>query len=381
MQKTIIAALALLVSGAAQAAADEPIRIGVTTTMTGTAALFGQHEKMGVELALGELNAQGGVIGRKLEVVVEDNRCNPAEGVKAATKLISDHKVVAMLGAMCSSVTLAIMPVVQRAELPLLVEISTAAAIVQQSGIGGNDWVFKLNPGDDDMAEAIVAFLAKENVKRVAFAAEDTDYGRGGVKVFAEAMKKHGMEVSATEHFPQGLPDFSTLLTKMAALKPDRIAGYFLKTDNDNIFRQVEALDLRIPFTGRIELSLAAAAVSPQFLKAGGLDGTSGINPYAAAWPDPANQAFVAKFKQANAGQEPLQQSFYGYEATLLLADAIKRAGKAEPKAIRDALKTAKFKSMLGATLEFDEHNHAHNNALILQIKNGTLQFVGLAKT
>src|SRR5215813_4529698 len=108
MQKTMIAALALLIGGTAQA--QEPIRIGLTTTMTGTAALFGQHDKLGMDLALQEINAQGGVLGRKIEGFVEDNRCNPAEGVKAATKLLNETKVVALFGGMCSSVTLAVMP-------------------------------------------------------------------------------------------------------------------------------------------------------------------------------------------------------------------------------------------------------------------------------
>src|SRR5262249_1036048 len=145
----------------------------------------------------------------------EDNRCNPAEGVKAATKLLTETKVVALFGGMCSSVTLAVMPIVQRAQIPFIVTISTAQSIAQQAGAGGNEWTFKTNPSDDTMAEGIAEKLKADGVKRLAFLAEETDYGRGGVKVFTEAAKKRGIEIIATEYFPQGMPDFSTAMAKM----------------------------------------------------------------------------------------------------------------------------------------------------------------------
>lgn len=349
--------------------------------MTGTAAVFGMHDKLGMDLAIQEINAAGGLLGRKVEGYVEDNRCNPAEGVKAATKLLNETKVVALMGAMCSSVTLAVMPLVQRAQIPFVVPVSTAATIAQQSGKGGNEWTFKINPADDTMADAIAERLKEMNVKTLAFIAEETDYGRGGVKGFTESLQKRGIKVIATEFFPQGLPDFSTLLTKVASMKPDFVAGYFLRGDNESIMRTVEALEFKIPFAGRLDLHSTMQAVSPQYVAKGGLDGYLAINPYQPDWDDPKNVAFVEKFKKFAKGEAPLQQGFYSYEGTLLLADAIKRAGSTDPKAIRDALKATKFPSMMGATYEFDDNHLAHNNAIIQSIKGGKIFVVTLQKT
>jgi branched-chain amino acid transport system substrate-binding protein len=365
---------------AATAAAQDPIRLGASLPMTGTAAMFGQHSKWGMELAMTEINAAGGVLGRKLAATVEDNRCNPAEAAKVATKLIDQDKAPMILGALCSSATLATMPLVARAQVPLVVDNSTAPSIAEQSGVGGNTWIFKTNPSDDTMAQAMVEHLKTEGVKRLAFIAEDTDYGRGGVQAFVAAATKAGMTPLAPEFFPQGTPDFSILLTKIEALKPDRIVGYFLRGDSDNMMRQVEAMDLRIPFTGRIDLHSVSMAVSPAFLKKGGLDNTSAINPYQPDWDEPKNLAFVAKFKAAF-GQAPLQMGLYSYEATLIMTDAIKRAGSLEAPKLRDALKATKFPSMLGATYEFDDHNLAHNNAIIQAIKGGEIKVIGLSKT
>jgi len=370
--------LTMLLAGTA--AAEEPIRIGASEPMTGTAAVFGEQAKWGIELALSEINAAGGVLGRKLELVVEDNRCNPAEAAKAVTKLIDENKVVTVIGALCSSATLATMPLIARAQIPLVVTNSTAASIAQLSGIGGNPWVFKTNPADDTMAQALVEHLKKEGVKTLAYMAEDTDYGRGGVQGFAEAAAKAGIKSLPPEVFPQGTPDFSVLLAKIEAQKPDRIVGYFLRGDNDNIMRQVEAMQLKIPFTGRIDLHSAAMAMSPEYLKAGGLDHTTAINPYQPDWDDPKNLAFVEKFKKAT-GHAPLQMGLYEYEATYVLVEAIKRAGSTDPKALQAALKLTKYPSILGATIEFDDHNCAHNNALIQSIEGGVIKVIELSKT
>ena len=377
--RVVLSCLAtLLLAGAA--AAQEPIRIGASEPMTGTAAVFGEHAKWGAELALSEINGAGGVLGRKLELVVEDNRCNPAEAAKVATKLLDENKVVSLLGALCSSATLATMPLVARAQIPFVVSISTAASIAQQSGVGGNTWTFKINPADDTMAQAMVEHLKQEGIKTLAYLAEDTDYGRGGVQGFADAAAKAGIKSLPPEFFPQGTPDFSVVLAKIESQKPDRIVGFFLRGDNDNIMRQVEAMQLKIPFTGRIDLHSATKAVSPEFLKAGGLDRTSAINPYQPDWDDPRNLAFVEKFRKMT-GQAPLQMGLYEYEAVLVLADAIKRAGSTEPKALQAALKATKLPSILGGTYEFDDHNLAHNNALIQAIEGGVIKVIALSKT
>jgi branched-chain amino acid transport system substrate-binding protein len=368
--------LALLaVLAALPAPAAEPIKSGLSTPLTGTAANLGQQDRYGAEFAVAELNAAGGVLGRPLALIAQDNRCNPAEAVKAAGRLIDEDKVSALLGAMCSSATLATMPVVLRAKLPFVVAISTAEAITKQAGSGGNGWTFKLNPTDAGLAHALVGFLGERGVKRIAVLAEDTDYGRGGVAAMTEAAKPVGVEIVLADFFQQGTQDFTTVLTKYRAQKPQAIALYALGADHMNYFRQYVTAGLAIPMTGRVNMS----EVQKTYLGSGAVDGTTSVFPYDPNVENPANQAFVASFK-AKHGTEPFYQSFYSYEATKLLADAIARAGSTDAEPLRQAIQSTDYRSMLGESYSFDDHNQAHNNAVITEVKAGKVHVVALRK-
>src|ERR1700679_1650697 len=143
MKRLLMAVLAAgLVVGTA-AAQPPPIRIGSTLPLTGNLAFFGQHSRWGTELAVSEADAAGGVLGRQVTVDYQDNQCNPAVGVSSVSRMLSDKTEVALLDGVCSSVILAIMPVVQRAGVPLVVANGSATAIADASGAGGNIWTFK----------------------------------------------------------------------------------------------------------------------------------------------------------------------------------------------------------------------------------------------
>src|SRR5204862_4759466 len=116
---------------------SSPIVIGSSIPLTGGVSTFGQHSRWGSELAVAEANAAGGVLGRKIEIDFQDNRCNPAEAVKSVTQMLSDNRYVAIHDGLCSSVILAIMPLVERAGIPLVVANGSATAIAEKSGVGG----------------------------------------------------------------------------------------------------------------------------------------------------------------------------------------------------------------------------------------------------
>jgi branched-chain amino acid transport system substrate-binding protein len=383
---TLIAAFIMtgalpLTSSSARAADADSIPIGLSTALTGNQAALGQHDRWGVELAISEINTAGGIQGRALKLYVADNQCNPAEAVKAAGVLLDQDKVVALLGCLCSSATLATMPLVQRTKIPFLVPISTAAAITQQAGVGGNPWVFKTSPTDPRMADALFSYLAKSRpIKRVAILAEDTDYGRGGAQAVQGAAKANGMEVVSADFFQLGTPDFTAVLTKLAAEKPDVIAFYSGGTDNNNYIRQQIGFGLHIPLTGRVDLaSLQINAAERRAIQEGLLDGTTSVWPYDYRIDTAANKGFAAKFK-AKYGTDPVQHSFYSYEATLMLAEAMKRAGSAEPEAVRAALESSKFQSALGILLQFDDHHQSDNGAVITEIKAGQSSLISVFK-
>jgi branched-chain amino acid transport system substrate-binding protein len=378
MRLTIaVAAVAALAFSVFARAQEGPIMIGSSIPLTGGVATFGQHSRWGSELAIAEANARGGVLGRKLEIDFQDNRCNPAEAVKSVTQMLAEKKYVAILDGLCSSVVLAIMPLVERAGVPLVVANASATSIAERSGVGGNKWTFKVNPTDASMLDALVGWLDKDGrANNIAFLGEDTDFGRAGSGGLENALKKRNLKLATVDFFQKGAPDFTSVFTKIKAKKPAMLALYAVDADFQNAMRQWHSLGGGIPLTGRVLVD----QVPKEIMDSGFLDGTTSVQPYDPSVDTPGNKAFVEAFKKLH-NVPPILVSFESYEASKVLIDAIRRAGNTSPAAIRDALVTTKLPSILGTTIDFDDHNLAHNNAIILIIKGGKVVVVGMSKT
>ncbi|HET9396461.1 MAG TPA: ABC transporter substrate-binding protein, partial [Nitrospiraceae bacterium] len=355
----------------------DPIRIGNSSPLTGALAYQGEQEQNGIRLAIQEINAKGGVLGRPLEVVSEDNKCNPTEAVSAASRLL-ERRVSVLLGAHCSSATIASMPLVQNAKIPLVTPISTNPKITEATGKDGNDWVFRLNPSDAMLADAIGAYISEAGtIKKVAIVAEDTDYGRGGADALRKKAESAGIAIISVDHFPLQQPDFTPILTRIQLRGAEAVAIYMSLPDQLNFFRQFQQVGGKAKFTGRVELG---GKHLPDLLKSGVLEGASSVFPYSPQLDTPENNRFVATFKQ-RFGEEPIYAAAASYEAVYVIADAIRRAGASDPAAIQAALKKTNYKSMLGIDISFDEKNQAHNVAIILQVKDGRVQVVSLRRT
>jgi branched-chain amino acid transport system substrate-binding protein len=373
---TIAAMLAMAAAFPAMAQ-EGPIRIGSSIPMTGGVAFFGQHSRWGAEMAVAEANAAGGILGRKLEIEFQDNRCNPAEAVKSVTQMLAEKKFVAIHDGLCSSVVLAIMPLVERAGVPLVVANGSATAIAEKSGAGGNKWTFKVNPSDAGLAEALIGWLHKDGkASSIAFLGEDTDFGRAGSSGLELALKKRNLKLASADYYQKGTADFTAVFAKLKAQKPGSVALYAIDADFQNLIRQWYSVGGGIPLTGRVLVD----QVPKEIVETGFLDGTTSAQPYDAAVDNEANKAFVAEFNKRN-NTNPNLLSFESYETTKVIIDAIKRAGAADPAKIRDALVKTKLRSILGDDIEFDENHLAHNNAIILMIKGGKTQVLGLSKT
>lgn len=364
-QCVVWAALATLSVG--PASADE-IRIGMSTPLTGGVASLGQHEVWGAQLAIEQINAKGGVAGSQLALDVQDNQCNPSQGITSVESLLQ-NKPAAILGALCSSVTLAIMPLIKRAEVPLVVGVATSQAITDQSGVGGNEWTFRINPSDVGLAVALANYIAdRGGIKTVAFVGEDTDYGRGGHNALSTALKDRGIEVVSVDFYQQNTPDFTTLLTKLANSAPDALALYAIGADELNFLRQLRGMALDTHLTGRIALDELQETV----VSSGAIDGATSVFPYATQLDTAPNRAFVEAFK-AKYGELPNYQSFETFEAINLVADAISRANSAEPSAVREALETTDYTSLTGEQIQFDENNQAHNAAVVMRVEGSKI--------
>jgi len=356
MRTRLWMAVAAAVSLAAPAMAQQgPIVIGVSTAQTGPAATAAEWELWGVNLAVEEINAAGGVLGRKLEIMVVDNKCNPSEAVNAANKLV-EAKVVAIEGSHCSSAHLASMKIIQDAKIPMITGIASNPQITTLSGKGGNDYAFRISASDAGMMQALGIYLAnKKPFKTVAIVAEDSDFGRGGADAFkAAVVTKAGLEVVSTDIHPQNAPDFTSILTRLQQRRPDAIATFQLGGDSLNFLRQAMQVGVRIPFTGRIELG----GRNQPIIEAGGLEKSVSAWQYSALADSPQNHAFAEKIK-AKHKAEPYLQTWAGYDCIRVLAQAIKDANSTDGTKIKDAIKAMSFTNVMGKTVKFDEYNQA----------------------
>lgn len=378
LRATITAtAFAVLASTAFAQAPAGPIIIGASTPLTGGVAHFGQHARWGAELAIAEANAKGGALGRKIEIDFQDNRCNPAEAVKSVTQMLAEKKYAAIFDGLCSSAALAIMPLVERAGVPFIVANASATSIAEKSGVGGNKWTFKVNPTDASMLDALVGWLDRDGkAGNIAFLGEDTDFGRAGSSGLEAALKKRKQKLVMADYFQKGTADFTPVLTKIKAKKPGLLAIYTIDADFQNSLRQWYGLGGGIPLTGRVLVD----QIPKEIMASGFLDGTTSVQPWDPSVDTAANKVFVESFTNKY-NVAPMLISFESYETINILIDAIRRSGNASPAAIRDALATTRYQSMLGTVLEFDANNLVHNNAIIFTIKGGKVVIVGMSKT
>jgi branched-chain amino acid transport system substrate-binding protein len=352
-----------------QARAAEPIRIGVTTILSGPMYDRGQSEQYGVELALSRINEAGGVLGRPVEAFYGDNAADIPTGIAAAKRLIEQQHVPVLLGALATPVTHAIMPIVQDAKVPLVIDISAGQDFVDASGVGGNDWVFKTIPSDRDIAIGMMTYLKGQGVQSVAIVGDDNDFNRTNSASMEKAATAAGIKTLANETISKDTKDLAPLFAKLKELAPERIVTV-LSTSTLPFFRAYEQSGWKVGIAGRVDFSGAIGASSPQFVASGGLAEVVGITVFNPFIETPGVKEFIAAYR-AKYGLTPTQRSFFAFESTNLIVDAIRRAGSDKPEEIQKALKSSAMPSLLGGTYAMDDHNHPHTPMQIVGIRDG----------
>ena len=368
----------LFVAAAAHAESGGLIKLAVSEPLSGVNAYYGQQARLGTDLAIMEANAKGGIHGRKIVADYADNMCNPAEGVRTATQMLSSNQYTALLDGGCSSVALAMMPLAQRSSIPFVVANPSATSIADLSGVGGNKWTFKVNPSDATMLASLVDWLIKNgNTDRVAFLGENTDYGRGGAKALSDLLAAHGKKMLSPEYFEKGATDFSTVFARIKSENPTQLAIFAIGADTANLMLQWHDIGGGVPLTGRIQLE----QIPKQIIGSAAFKDLSTVQPWDPSVSLPANQAFIASFQQF-AKAAPTVNAWDSYEATRTVLAAIDKAGPdATPSKVRDALDSIQVPAMLGGMIGFDAHHLAHINAVVLTIKDGKVVVLGLNKT
>lgn len=361
--------LPALLLGATSAEAADPVKIGITTILSGPIADRGQSEQYGAQLALDRINQAGGVLGRPVEAFYADNACKPEIGLPATKRLIEQEHVAVIIGALCTPVTHAIMPVIKDASVPLIIATSAGQDFVDASGVGGNDYAFKTIPSELDIAGGLVKWMTTRGVKSIALVADDGGFQRASAVALAKAAESAGIKIAIQETIAKDSKDFSELFEKLKAAAPDQLVAV-LGPSTSGFFKGYEAAKWKVPVTGRVDVAGALAAVSPAFRDAGGLSDLTSVAVFSPVLDKPEVQGFIAAYK-AHYGLAPTQRSFFVYEATYLAVDAIRHAGSDRPADVQRALKTTTMPSALGGTYAPDDHNHAHPPLQIVGLRDG----------
>ena len=371
--KAAIAATLLASTGVL--AQQGPIVIGVSTPKTGPLATASEWEMWGVDLAVEEINAAGGLLGRKVELMVLDNKCNPSEGVNVANKLV-EAKVVAIEGAHCSSPHLASMKIVEAGKIPMVTGIASNQQITDSAGPGRLEYSFRISPGDQAMMDALGAYIGgKKLFKTVAIVSEDTDFGRGGADAFKKVAEKAGIEIVSSDFHSQGAPDFTSILTRLQQRKPDGIATFQTSTDSINFLRQAMQVGMHIPYTGRVELG----GRNQPIIDAGGMEKSISAWTYNAEIDAPSNKAFVEKIEKRH-NSKPYLQTWGGYDAMRVIFAAIKASGSTDGPKIKDAIKNLKFTNIMGKEVVFDDHNSAGQFVVLQSVVNKKVGVADIVK-
>jgi branched-chain amino acid transport system substrate-binding protein len=348
------------------------ILIGEYGSLTGTTATFGQSTDNGIKLAFDEINAAGGLLGKKVKVLVEDDRSQPEEATTAVTKLINQSHVVAVLGEVSSSRSLAAAPICQSNKVPMVSPSSTNPRVTQ---VG--DYIFRVCFIDPFQAPVMAKFAANTlKVKRVAILTDvRNDYSIGLQTFFRQSFKSLGGEIVAEQSYSEGDSDFRAQLTQIKSVNPEAIyvPGYY--TEVATIARQARELGITVPLLG------GDGWDSPKLFEIGGeaLDGCYLSNHYSVDDPSPAIQKFVADYKKKYNGT-PDALAALGYDAARILADAIKRAGSTDGEKIRDALKTVKDFPGVTGTITINADRNAVKPAVVLKIEKGKFHYVETVK-
>ena len=361
----LFGAALLLASCARQ---TDTIRVGEYASLTGKDATFGQSSHKGAVMAFEELNAAGGVLGKKLELISEDNQSKPGESATVAKKLIGREKVVALLGEVASTRSLEAAPNAQESRIPMIAPAATNPAVTETG-----DYIFRVCFIDPFQGTVMAKFAQDDlKVKNVAILTSVSNaYSVGLANFFRETFTKGGGTVAIEQKYTEGDKDFRAQLTaiKAAGVEAVFVPGYY--TEAALIARQARDLGIGVPIIG------GDGWESEKLLEIGGdaLNGCYYSTHFSPENKEPNVAEFVQKFKARWNNETPDAFAALGYDAAYVLVDAIKRAGSTEGPKLRDAL--AQTKNFVGATgiTTIDENRNATKGATIIAIKDGRLHF------
>jgi branched-chain amino acid transport system substrate-binding protein len=356
--KLLGAAAVVTLFGISEAEAQAPIKIGASLSLTGTYAKPGTYQKEGYEVCADELNAKGGLLGRKVEFVMYDDQSSTQTAQRLYEKLITEDKVEAVMGPYSSGITESVAGISEKYKKVMVSPLAATTSIFRQ----GRKYIFMVISPAEFYLEGLVDMGAKRGLKTIAIINEDTLFPKATVVGTEELAKKRGLQIVLREAYPKGNTDFSALLVKIKAANPDIIAAATYFDDAVAITRQMKELNVNPKMFG-----VTVGGDIPEFytLLKQNAEYVYGSTQWDEVLPYPGQKEFLSAY-QKKFKHEPSYHAAAGYAGCLIYAEGVKRAKTFDADAVRAELLKLKMRTAFGDyAVDHDGFQTAHKMVMI----------------
>jgi len=330
--------------------------------------------KWAAQMLADEYNAKGGIMGRKIEVYFGDNAGTPGEAVSAVRRLVDVDKVDVIVGQTHSGACLGALPVVKELQVPMVIEACSNPKIRDLIGKNGNEWAFRVNPDDVMLASQFAKYMS-QSTKTVSIFAQNDDFGRGAAAAYDAAFKKYGIKLVSTEFFDRGQADYRPILTRMKRANPEAVLLVMLASEGSVFMRQFREVGLTQKLYARG--SMATVEFLHQVRDTPGIaDGLVEATYWTPALDPAWEKQWLERWKVPVRVHGSLAAIAFRYALAPAIEQAIKKTGRADRKAIRDALETVDVPDTPVGRIRFDDTHQAFINMLLVEIKGGQLRIL-----
>ncbi|MGH7299467.1 MAG: ABC transporter substrate-binding protein [Candidatus Rokuibacteriota bacterium] len=369
--------LALMLGGerpGAEAQGAPPVKVGFSSAMTGPSAITGEGVKWAAQMLADEYNAKGGIMGRKIELHFGDNEGTPGGAVSAVRRLVDVDKVDVIIGQTHSGACLGALPVIKELQVPMVIEACSNPKIRDLIGKNGNEWAFRVNPDDKMLANQFAKHIA-ESTKTVSIFAQNDDFGRGAAAAYDDAFKKTGIKLLSTEFFDRGQADYRPVLSRVKRANPEAVLLVMLASEGSVFMRQFREVGLTQKLYARGSMAtvefLYQVRDSPHIAD-GLVEATYWTPALDPAW----EKRWLERWKVPVRVHGSLAAIAFRYAVAPAIEQAIKKTGRADRKAIRDALETVDVPNTPVGRIKFDDTHQAFMNMLLVEIDGGKLKIL-----
>lgn len=365
----VVLAAALLIAGVYQpvGAQREPIKIGAIVPLTGPSGVSGQAMQKGYQLSMDEINRQG-VLGRRVELIVEDDRGDPPTGAAAFLKLVTRDRIDVLVGGLQSATSIAI--AAQARQRPILMAWTGAASTLVERALADADWFFHYHPWEYHNADSTFGFLRSTGARTIAMAYEDGPFGSGSADQAGAFARNYGLSLTFNEAFKTGSPDLTPLLTKAKGANAD--AFVFVSFDQDVVPMATQAR--QVGFSPKIILA-APPSWPVGFEKLGAGNYVAGMALWTAENGHGVSRRFVQRYKERFNEDPSSYWAPLAYTNLMTVAEAIRRAGNTDLAALTREMKATEYEGPIGLPLTFKRSiygkNQGYTRLIAFQWVNG----------